>query len=156
MQITENYNYCVETLDLKKEIEGNFVDLGEHLNNIREHNLFEPQWSSFLEFCDELRMSQNMVNKLIQIYKTFVLGYSFTKEEIATAGGWGNLQEILPMITSKKTAVYWLDKASILSREDLRKEVKEEKTGVPMATCKHKDFYLLKVCRDCGDKIYEI
>lgn len=150
---TENLKYCEETLELKANIEGGFLALAEHLYNIKEHSLFEPQWSSFLEFCDELRMSQNNINKLIQIHQTFVLDYAIDKDKIKTAGGWSALQEILPMVSNKKQALKWLESASLLSRSDLRKNIIEEKTGIDMRHCRHKDTYTVKICRTCGVKV---
>lgn len=150
----ENLKYCNETLELKATIEGGFLTLAEHLYNIKTHNLFEPQWSSFLEFCDELRMSQNNINKLIQIHEKFVLEYGIDKEQIKTAGGWSTLQEILPMVSSKKLAVKWLESASLLSRADLRKNIIEEKTGIDMRNCFcDTDYYIIKICRKCGKRI---
>lgn len=153
--LTDNLKYCNDTLDLKKEIEGNFIYLAERLHTIKQHNLFEPQWSSFLEFCFEMRISQNMANKLMQIYEVFILGYGFKPEEITTVGGWGTLQEILPMVKTKKDAVHWMKEASILTVSDLRKNIREERTGIDMAKCKHSNSYVVRICKDCGDKIQE-
>lgn len=150
---TDNLQYCQDALALKKNIEVDFLSLGEYLYNIKEHNLFDPQWGSFLEFCDELKMSQNTVNKLIQIHETFILGYGFSVDQISTVGGWGALQEILPMVKSKKDAVRWLKEASLLTSSDLRKNIREEKTGVDMARCRHKDSYIIRICRTCGDRM---
>lgn len=148
---TDNLKYCQDAIEMKKNIEGGFVDLGEYLYNIKEHNLYEPQWSSFLEFCYELRMSQNVINKLIQVYKMFILDYGLKKEELTTAGV-SLIYDVLPAIRSKKDAQHWLAQASLLTRSDLRKELTEHKTGVPMAKCKHKDTYHIEICRDCGDR----
>lgn len=147
-----NFDYCNQALKLKQDIEANFLVLAEYLYNIKEHNLFAPQWESFVEFCFELKMSSNMVNKLIQIHKTLILGYGMQPNEILTAGGWSVIQEVLPVISSKKDAVKWLESARTLTRQDLRKTLHETKTGIDMNTCKHKNTYMIKVCRDCGDR----
>lgn len=146
----KNLDYCNQTLRLKKDIEGSFVMLGEYLHTIKENQLYEPQWSSFEEFCFELKMSSNMVNKLMMIYKTFILGYGFTQEQIATAGGWSVIAEVLPQIDSKKSALKWLASCATLTRSDLRKELLEAKTGIPMKQCEHKDTYTVEICRNCG------
>lgn len=150
----ENLKYCNDALALRESIETDFLTLGEYLHNIKEHNLFEPQWSSFLEFCFELRMSQNNINKLIQIHKTFVLDYKLERKQIANAGV-SLLTDILPAIQNKKDAVKWLDKATLLTRNDLRKELLECKTGVSMTKCRHKNSYLISICRDCGQRTQE-
>lgn len=148
----KNLDYCNQTLKLKKDIEGSFVLLGEYLHVIKENQLYEPQWSSFDEFCFELKMSSNMVNKLMQIYKTFIVGYGFTQEQIASAGGWSVIAEVLPQIDSKKSAIKWLASCATLTRSDLRKELVEAKTGIPQMNCQHKETYVIKICRSCGEK----
>ena len=152
----QNLDYCNQTLKLKKDIEGSFVTLGEYLYEIKERQLYEPQWSSFEEFCFELKMSSNMVNKLMQIYKTFVLGYGFTQDQISNAGGWSVISEVLPVIDSKKSAIKWLASCATLTRSDLRKELTELKTGIPQMQCKHENTYLLRICRNCGERHEEM
>ncbi len=148
---TDNLEYCNNALNLRESIENDFLVLGEHLYNIREHNLFEPQWSSFVEFCFELRMSQSNINRLIQIHEKFILEYGFQRKEITRAGA-SLLSDILPAITSKQEATEWLEKATLLTRSDLRKELTEFKTGIQMKHCKHKDTYLVEICRKCGER----
>lgn len=152
-----NLAYCNSALALKKDIETIYLTLGEYLYNIKQGELYRPQWDSWEVFYAELKMSQNMVNKLIKIYELFVLTYHFKEEEVITAGGWTIIQEILPVIENKEEAVKWLETAKTLTREDLRKEVKEAKTGIEMRRCAHKNTYLIKICRDCGNKeeVYE-
>lgn len=153
LQETKNLEYCNKALDIKGEIESSFLTLGEYLYNIKEHNLFFPQWDSFLEFCFELKISSNMVNKLIQIHKTLILGYGLTQNDVLQAGGWSAVQEVLPFISSKQDAIKWLKDAGTLTRSDLRKSITEMKTGVDMKNCKHKTFYIVKICNDCGERI---
>ena len=150
-ELTDGLKYCNDALALRESIEDDFLVLGEHLYNIKEHNLFEPQWSSFIEFCFELRMSQNNINKLMQIYKTFILEYGFERKQITTAGV-SLLSDVLPAIENKKDATKWLAKASLLTRQDLRKELIEHKTGIDMRKCKHKDTYTVEICRTCGER----
>lgn len=153
----QNLKYCTDTINLKKEIEQSFLTLGEHLYNIKRDEMFLPQWSSWDEYVTEIKMSLNMANKLIQIYETFILEYKFAPEDITTAGGWTVVAEILPVIENRDDAENWLNMASELTRDDLRKEVKEAKSGVEMATCAHADTYIIRICRCCGNKeeIYE-
>lgn len=151
----QNLDYCQKALDLKSEIEGNFIFLAEYLYHIKENQMYEPQWSSFDEFCMELKMSSSNVFKLIQVYKTFILGYGFTSKDMITAGGISSIADILPMVTSRKTAEHWLGLTATLTRADLRKELVEARTGIPQMACLHANTYVVSVCRDCGDK-YEI
>lgn len=149
----QNHNYCTKAIKLKNDLETGFIVLGEHLHNIYANSLWEASWDSWEAFVSELKMSSNHVNKLMQIYRTLVLSYGLKAEHIVTAGGWSVVADILPMITSKKDALKWLNKAQVLTRADLRKEIKEVKTGLPMAQCKHLNKEMIPMCKciDCGD-----
>lgn len=150
---SKNLKYCENALDLKKSLEESYLKLGEYLYEIKDKEMYLPQWSSWEVFTMELKMSQNAINKMVQIYTKLVLEYSIAPADIITAGGWTVIAELLPVIDSKKDAVEWLEKAQELTREDLRTEVKEARTGVPQQHCKHKNTYTIVVCRDCGIKI---
>lgn len=151
-----NLDYCNSTLDLKKNIESSFLELGERLLKIRNEQTYRPQWDSFPEFVWEMRWSESQASKLINIYQKFVLEYSFPTPKLLAAGGWSVLAEILPMIKSKVDAVRWLDIATTKARHDLRADMKEEKTGVLQPECPHGDTYELRICNACGlkTKIY--
>lgn len=151
-KLIQGFNYCSEAIVLKKHIEESFISLGEHLYKIKEEGLFSPQWSSWDEFLREMKLSLNTGNKLIQIYTTFVLEYGFSAEDLVSAGGWTVIAEVLPVVQGRDDAENWLMMCENLSREDLRKEVRESKTGVDMGSCKHKDTYVIKVCRTCGER----
>ncbi len=148
----KNLKYCTEALALKSQLEKQYLRLGEYIFNIKEKNLFLPQWSSWSEYCAELKMSENQANKLIQIYSTFILKYKIPEEKITTVGGWSVIAELLPVINSLEDANKWLESAQELTREDLRKEVKESKSGIQMKSCGHKNTYVIRICRDCGHR----
>ncbi len=148
-----NLTYCNDALTLKTSLEQGFLRLGEYLHTIKLKRLWESNWASWEEFSLEFKMSQNSITKLIQIYSTFVLDYRIEGDRVVEAGGWSVIAELLPVIESKKDAEDWLTKAKELTREDLRKEITEKKTGVPMQQCKHKNTYTIVVCRDCGVKM---
>lgn len=127
------------------------------LKNIRDNGLYEGRWDNFEDFLQDPQMSldKGTASKMITIYEKFVLEYKMSPARIANAGGWSKIAEVLPAVKDKKSAEDWIDKCSSLSKSDLRKEVREEKTGIKMSDCLHKDFYLVKICRKCGDKIEE-
>jgi hypothetical protein len=147
-----NLNFCHDTLELKGTIENSFLVLGERLLKIRTERLYEPQWQAFDEYVNEMKMSEASANKLISIYQKFILEYKIPSNLLTLAGGWAVVAEILPVVT-KDTVKDWLNKATVLSRQDLRKEVKEARTGIDMSKCEHKNFYTIRCCRDCGDRI---
>lgn len=148
-----NFEFCRHTIALKENIERTFIELGRRLYKIREERLYEPFYDSFNVYCDELKLSQSTISKLVNIYKKFILEYGFSPTRLMKAGGWGVMAEALPVIHSKKDANDFLDKAETLTLRDMRKEVLEKKSGIDQRTCNHKDdFYVLKICRRCGDR----
>lgn len=146
-------DYCNSALKLKNDLETGFIVLGEYLHNIYVNNLWQASYSSWEEYTWELKMSSNHINKLMQIYRTLVLSYGLKAEHIITAGGWSVVADLLPMIGSKKDALKWLNKAQLLTRSDLRKEMKEAKTGVLIGSCSHDKWTEVTLCQceNCGD-----
>lgn len=150
----EKYDYCQNAIELKQHAEVTFVALAGHLYKIREERLWEGGYTSFDEFCDELRMSQSTISKLISIYKVFIVELGFTDDEIAKSGGWSVLAETLPLISSRSVAEHWLGLTTTLSLRDIRKEVLEAKNGIittsTTTTCMHPNQYIVEICPDCG------
>ena len=93
----------------------------------------------------------------MSLYSKFILEYGFTHKQLVDAGGWSVLSEALPVIHSKKDAEHWLGEAQHLSLRDMRTSIREARRGVEMASCKHDNTYIIKICSDCGDrqKIYD-
>jgi hypothetical protein len=152
----QKLDYCTSALKLKNDLEGGFLKLGEYLYNIKENNLWEASWGSWLEFTWELKMSMNVINKLMQIHRELVLGYAVNPEYIQNAGGWSVVSECLPVIKSKPDALKWLNHAQGLTRQDLRREIKEQQTGIPQASCHHHNIYTIEICQDCGQRVKQI
>lgn len=149
-----NYQYCSQALEFERQLSGQFLTLAEYLYNIRENNLFAPQWDSFNEYCTEFKsLSQASISRLIGIYQKFIVEYQVPRERIAALGGWSNIASTLAVVNSKQDAEEWLHKAETLHRDDLRRELTEHKTGRDMRDCAHENFYSVKVCRDCHDRI---
>lgn len=153
----KSYTYCTDTIRLKAKLEEGFVELGARLYEIRKGELYSPSWTSFAEYLKEMKMAESTASKLVSIHERLVLEYKIKPEEIAEVGGYTEAYEILPHISNKKEAKELLEKAKILSRDDLRKELKEMKTGVQMKECKHTHTYTIEICKDCGDRheVYE-
>jgi hypothetical protein len=152
------YNYCKETVELVQKIQGGFIDLAERLHKIKTERMWENGYSSWEEFCDEMKLSYSTIQKLIQIYDTFVLKYGVKTSRIASVGGWSILAEGLSIIKTKVDAEAFLTDASVLSLRDIRKNVTAQKKGLPASyVCKHANTYKIEICKDCGEKweIYE-
>lgn len=144
-----NLKYCEEALRIKNEIEVRFLELGEMLYEIRVNKLYEPQWSSFYEYCLEFKgLSPSTISKLINVYKKFVLEFNFPQGKLQSVGGWTLLSDISKKCNTKEEAEHWISKASVLTRNDLKKTVimdgKEE--------CKHKNTFTITICKDCGER----
>lgn len=153
MKIEEQkLKYCNEALEIEKKLRKGFLILAQYLYKIREGKFYEPQWSSWEEYCWEFKeISPATISKMISVYESFVVKYKFRPRKLESIG-WNGLYIMLPLITSKKKAQHWLGLANTLSRSDLFKEIKEKKTGIQMVDCPHKDCYIIKICRTCGDR----
>lgn len=144
--------YCQHALDLKKQIELRFLELGQVLWEIREGRKYEAGWSSWIEFEMELGLAPSTVSKLLNIYQKFVLEYEFSAQKIIEAGGWTKVALLLPLVDSKESASDWLETASHTTYRDLGINVREAKTGKEQKDCSHSDAYTIRVCPDCGDR----
>jgi len=148
-------NYCNETIELVHNIEGAFIALGERLHEIRRKRMWEGQWDSYEDYLQEIRISKAKASKIVSIYEKYVLEYSVPKEKL-TKVGWSSLYSILPAVADEKSANEWVDKASMLRREEIEDEIREIKTG---AECNHEDVDYLKlaICQKCGKrmKVYD-
>lgn len=155
-ELTENqkHNYCKSALLLKRDIEFTFLQLGEMLHKIKQDRLFEAGWSSWDEYEMELKMSSGTISKLIRIYELFVLCHKFTPKQIAGAGGWSVVAELLPVVaetTPHARVEELLGICAEQTRTDLRRTVTEVKRGSP---CSHAKTHrlILEICDDCGYK----
>ena len=157
MTLATRYKYCQEAIELKKNIEKNFLNLAECLYFIKKEALWQDAYSSWDEFCDELGLNNSTIHRLITVYEVFVIKYDIPRNEILQSRGWSVLSETVPLIGSKRDAKAWLHKASTLSLRDTRKEVLEAKLGIPEMECKHEETYIIKICSKCGqrERIYD-
>ena len=149
---------CDEAIELKKTIETHFLALGEKLLIIKQNSLYAPLYDTWLLFLDEMRMSESMASRLMGIYEKFILEYRIAPAQVIEAGN-ANMQEILPHANTEKKAKELVHLAETLTRQHLREELKELKSGREMGDCAHNNSYIIKikVCRGCGSKerVYE-
>lgn len=156
-EIIKPLEFCAHTIAFKHFIETQWLELAGQLKQIRDKELFKGRWESFEDFLGDptMAMDKGTASKMINIYEKFILEYHIKESRIAQVGGWAKVAEILPVVKNKKSAEEWLDSAASLSKADLRKEIHEERSGIQMSKCKHEDYYIVKICRCCGDKIQE-
>jgi hypothetical protein len=152
----EKIKFCDDTIKLFVQTQYNFLNLAERMKAIRDQGLFAPKWGSFADFTLEVNeFSMSMINRLINIHEKFVLTAGIEEKDLSEAG-WTKLAMTLPFVHTKDEAIHWAEQAKALTKSDLRKELAELKTGKKMATCKHEESYLLRVCPECKDKWREV
>lgn len=154
-----NFNYCEATIKLKRDLELSYLELAQRLYKIREQKMFEPNYETFDEFLQEIKISTSTASNLIGIWVRFVLQFKIKPKLLAEAGGWSVVAEILPHAENKQQAEKWLLQAKENSRQDLRKSLKEHVTGIDMSLCKHEDKEIITFerCKKCGhsERLYE-
>lgn len=149
----DRHEFCKDTLELETGIRAAFMLMAGRLHEIKEKRLYEPFWSSWYEFtCEFKELSPATISKLIRTHEVFVLNYEIPPERLVEAGGWTKLYELTKKITTKVEAEEWLEKAKTLSRQDLKKELTISSSGVEMSECPHSDTYLVRICRECGER----
>lgn len=153
MKITEVQanKLCKEALAMKHDVEVGFLKLGQLLREIKEARHFEAGWESWGEFLMDMRMSEGMASKLITIYETFILAYKVSPRKLAEAGGWTVVYDLVPLAKDKESAEEWIEKASTMTRSDIKKEAYEARALPPPKDCEHE---WVKMCRKCK-MIYE-
>jgi hypothetical protein len=146
-------SYCEKTKGLCQNIERAFLELGQRLMKIRDEKLYLGQYDDFGLYCDDIKISESRVSKLINIYKLFVLQYTIPEEKLIEAGGWSNLAEILPYVKDQESAERLVDMVIQNPRSAVKNLLLEEKTGIEQMKCKHPETYEISICKVCGIKI---
>ncbi len=156
-ELDKNYKYCEETIALKDNIEAGFLALAERLYKIRHEELYLPAWEDFDAFCEEMRLNPSTVSKLCNIHTRLVVEMEIPKSTLLSLGGYSDLSEVLVHAKDKKGTIALIEELAPLQRSDRRKLLTEKKTGIEIIDCKHKNYYIIKICKDCGnrEKVYE-
>jgi len=140
-------NYIRETLQLRSQIEGAFLDLGERLYKIREEKLYVGEFENFEEFLLTAKLSKATASKLITVYETFVLKYNLPTKELAGVG-WSALYTVAGHADTKEKAEDLVQRAGLLTRQDL--EVSLRNDSSISSGCSHLNKRTVEVCNDCG------
>jgi hypothetical protein len=147
----KNYTICQEALQLKDNIEGAYLKLGELLSRIRSQRLYQPTHDTFPEFLMEMDITEGTASKMITVYDLFIGKYQIPEQMLIDAKGWSKVYAIAKVSDTKEHALEWLERASIASRQHLTQDIREKETGLTPENCEH-DYYTLNVCKKCGDK----
>lgn len=119
--------YVRETIDLVKQIETRFLELGARLYHIREKNLWSGTYESYSEFLDSAHLNRSMATMLYAIHKTYIIEGGKSMQELAGIG-YSNLYKAIPLIEERgvdKTVIA----AETLSRDEIEDEVRDKKHG---------------------------
>lgn len=149
-----NYNVCQEALNLKDNIEGAYLKLGQLLYEIREKRLYSPMHDSFPEFLMEMDMTEGTASKMITVYKKLIEEYQIPEKDIIEAKGWSKAYLVAKVSTSPDDAKKWLERASVASRGHLLADIEEATTGIDKSACEH-EYRTLKICKHCNTKYEE-
>lgn len=145
-------DFVRETIDLVKQIETRFLELGARLYKIREERLWEGNYDSFQEFLDSAHISAGMASKLAKIHHVYIV--EGKKETQALAGiGYSNLYEAIPFVEEDGVdgAVAL---AGTLTRSEILDEKREREHGVHTHTIGDARW---GICQTCGkfERLYE-
>lgn len=121
-------DYLRQTIDLVKQIETRFLELGARLYSIRERKLWADTYDSYSDFLEAAKINPGHASILASIHKHYVV--EGKKKQGTLAGiGYSNLYEAIPLIEREgvDSAVV---KADTLTRSEIKDEVREVKHGV--------------------------
>lgn len=133
---------------LHLQIEGAFLELGERLRRIREEKLYEGEYQNFDEFLLEAKISKATASKLIIVYETFILKFKMPVKMLSGVG-YSSLYAIAGHVDTKDKAQELVERASMLTRDDLQDSLREEGPGVQLCAHSKKDKRIIEVC-SCG------
>lgn len=138
-------DFLRDTIDLIRQIETRFLELGARLFQIRENRLWENTYDSYQEFLDSAKISKGNASMLAAIHKAYVIDGGVTHEKLAQVG-YSNLYAAIPLIESDgiEKAV---EKARLLTRDEIKQEVREELHG----ECEHPE--VIQICTTCHKRM---
>ena len=114
--------------NLKKNLEENFVSLGQLLSEIKRTKIFKSKgYKTFKEFVEnEFNFSGSFANKLVSNYNVFINEFD-VDDATAKVIGLDKLSLIKPLLkeASQEDAAEWIRKAEVVPTAELREEIKE-------------------------------
>lgn len=140
-----NATFLRDTIDLVRSIETRFLELGARLFSIKERKLWEATYDSYEEFLERAKVSPGNASMLAAVHKAYVVdgGISHTK---LSQVGYSNLYAAIPLIEKDGTDKA-VEKAKLLTRAELKEEVRETKHG----ECAHTET--IHICSTCHKRI---
>lgn len=137
--------YIRETIDLVKQIETRFLELGARLFHIREKRLWEGTYDSYQEFLDAAHINPGHASILAKIHQYYIVDGG-KKQETLAGIGYSNLYEAIPLI-EKEGIDSAVIKAETLTRAEIKDEVRDQKHGDHTHELGEERF---GICTKCG------
>ncbi len=137
--------YLRETIDLVKQIETRFLELGARLYRIQEDQMWQGEYDSYGEYLDATGLKRPFASVLTTIHRVYVVERGVRPVELAEAG-YAKLYDAIPLLENNDTAAV-VAKAQLLSRGEIKEEVREEKYG----DCQHRET--ITICAHCHKRV---
>ena len=148
----ERHEFLEDTRELSVKSSIAQILLAERLYRIREEKLWQTGYDSFDEYCMNLKLyNAGAISKLITVYKTFILDYGIDREKAAEVG-YTVLYKAHKVIEDKEDAEEFVNNAMIWTGSDINREIAYRKSGNPVEDCKHENTYMVRICKDCGER----
>ena len=132
------------TMNLKEQMEGNFVSLGQLLSEMKRYKVCVSMgYKTFSEFVEkEFNISSSFANKLVSIHDLFI--ENLGKDEATLLEiGLDKLNMIKPFVKQAKLIEVeaWITKAQEMPTAQLREEIKEIRDAQKKARRTLKDIF---------------
>lgn len=148
----DNGRYIKETIILRNDIEGSFLELGKRLFHIHNEKMWRGQYESYEEFLEEIKLKPSVASRLETVYTVYIVEHKVPMQKLVSVG-YSNLYTAIPLLGSG-SAVDVVERAGSLTRKDLEQELRDAKHG----ECAHDGEYeVFHRCKKCGrfNKIHE-
>jgi len=138
-------DFLRDTIDVVRQIETRYLELGTRLFRIREERLYLGTYDTFAEFLEAAKIGQGMASILASIHKVYVLEGHVEPERLAGVG-YSNLYSAIPLVEKEgiESAVV---KATTLSRSEIKDEVREAEHGVHEHNIGQDRFGICDTCK---------
>lgn len=122
-----NTEYVRQTIDLVKQIETRFLELGARLYTIRERRMWDDTYDSYSDFLEAAKINPGHASILASIHKHYVVDGK-KKQSTLVGIGYSNLYEAIPLIEREGVDMAVV-KADTLTRSEIKDEVRDQRYG---------------------------
>lgn len=148
----QSHEFCEYTAKLALGIKSAFMMLAKNLYLIESKKMYKPTYDYMYQYCDEIGIDTATCSKLTTIYEKFCEQYGIPLDEIIDLE-YTKLYLIKKVSGNKELAEYWIEEIkSGLTIRDLKKRIQEVTSGVDQMKCEHRETYLVRCCKECGEK----